>query len=485
MEIGPDKFNHIFDGMALLHRYHISNGEVTYQNKFLRSQTYNRNMNANRIVVSEFGTKAHPDPCKTLLQRLMSMFVLDDFTDNDLVNVVPYGDEIYAHTETPFIHRIDPNTLETLDRVNIGQQVAVNTATAHPHFEHDGTVYNLGSSLASSRPLYNIIKFPSTTKSGKLKFDEGTVICSIPALSKRNPSYFHSFAMTENYFVFVEQPLTINLMKFGFSSFTGSTFMDCMNWTSNYQNRFHVIKRSTGEVFPTVYVAEPFFTFHHINAYEENEHIIVDACCYQDASVIKALLVVEMEKGEKDRKSYGEKILSQARRYVIPLKISNDEQNPKTNIIQLESSQAEANVQDNGDVFLKYEELTEEGPLLCELPRINYDEFNGKKYKYFYALGKLSENLQTYLIKVNVQNRTKTIWLEEKTIPSEPVFVGRPGATEEDDGVILSAVLSEDNQNKVFLLVLDANTFQELGRAEFLLDSAVTGDFHGIFWPAT
>ena len=27
-------------------------------------------MAANRIVVSEFGTVAHPDPCKTLFQRL-------------------------------------------------------------------------------------------------------------------------------------------------------------------------------------------------------------------------------------------------------------------------------------------------------------------------------------------------------------------------------------------------------------------------------
>ncbi|XP_076367899.1 beta,beta-carotene 15,15'-dioxygenase-like isoform X3 [Tachypleus tridentatus] len=396
LEIGPDKFRHVFDGMALLHRYHISNGEVTYQNKFLRSKTYNRNMKANRIVVSEFGTKAHPDPCKTLLQRLMSMFVLNDHTDNDLVNIVPYGDEIYVHTETPFIHRIDPNTLKILDRVNFCEQVAVNIATAHPHLEHDGTVYNMGSSLASSRPLYNIIKFPSTTKSGKSKFDEGTVICSIPALSKRNPSYFHSFAMTENYFVFVEQPLTVSVMKLGISSFTGSSFMDCMNWNSNCQ-----------------------------------------------------------------------------------------EENPKTNIVQLEGSQAEAYVQKNGDVFLKYEELTEKGPVLCELPRINYDGFNGKKYKYFYATGRLPEDLQTYLIKVDVWNKTKTIWLEEKTIPSEPVFVGRPGATEEDDGVILSAVLSDENQNKVFLLVLDASTFQELGRAEFLLDSVVPGDIHGLFWPAT
>ena len=44
-------------------------GRVTYQSCYLRSETYRRNMAANRIVVSEFGTGAYPDPCKTIFQR--------------------------------------------------------------------------------------------------------------------------------------------------------------------------------------------------------------------------------------------------------------------------------------------------------------------------------------------------------------------------------------------------------------------------------
>ena len=44
-------------------------GGVTYQSRYLRSDAYRRNMAANRIVVSEFGTAAYPDPCKTIFQR--------------------------------------------------------------------------------------------------------------------------------------------------------------------------------------------------------------------------------------------------------------------------------------------------------------------------------------------------------------------------------------------------------------------------------
>lgn len=35
-----------------------------------------------------------------------------------MISVYPFGDEFYAFTEYPFIHRIDPKTLETLGKVS-------------------------------------------------------------------------------------------------------------------------------------------------------------------------------------------------------------------------------------------------------------------------------------------------------------------------------------------------------------------------------
>ena len=55
---------------SLSHLLHVTiTGRVTYQSRHLRSETYRRNMAANRIVVSELGTAAYPDPCKTIFQR--------------------------------------------------------------------------------------------------------------------------------------------------------------------------------------------------------------------------------------------------------------------------------------------------------------------------------------------------------------------------------------------------------------------------------
>lgn len=66
---GPDEAVHLFDGMAVLHQYNIKDGQVSYRNRLLDSDTYRRNKAANRIVVSEFGVVAHPDPCKSLFTR--------------------------------------------------------------------------------------------------------------------------------------------------------------------------------------------------------------------------------------------------------------------------------------------------------------------------------------------------------------------------------------------------------------------------------
>ena len=41
--------------------------------------------------------------------------------------------------------------------------MAVNTATAHAHYDPDGTVYNMGNSF-KGRPYYNIIMIPPADK---------------------------------------------------------------------------------------------------------------------------------------------------------------------------------------------------------------------------------------------------------------------------------------------------------------------------------
>lgn len=59
-----------------MHKFEIEDGVVKYSSKFLRSDCYLTNSKNNRIMISEFGTLAMPDPCKNIFERFMSKFDL-------------------------------------------------------------------------------------------------------------------------------------------------------------------------------------------------------------------------------------------------------------------------------------------------------------------------------------------------------------------------------------------------------------------------
>ena len=59
----------------------------------------------------------------------------------------------------------------------------------------------------------------------------------------------------------------------------------------------------------------------------------------------------------------------------------------------------------------------------------------GKSYRYAYACGAQRPcNFPNTLTKIDMVEKTAKNWYEEGTVPSEPFFVPRPGAVEEDDG---------------------------------------------------
>lgn len=60
---------------------------------------------------------------------------------------------------------------------------------------------------------------------------EAKVIATIPSSWKTCMSYFHTFAMTENYIVFMEQPLLINCMKLAQIGIKGKALKDTFEWT--------------------------------------------------------------------------------------------------------------------------------------------------------------------------------------------------------------------------------------------------------------
>ncbi|XP_062834245.1 retinoid isomerohydrolase isoform X2 [Anolis carolinensis] len=228
-EVGSEPFYHLFDGQALLHKFEIKEGHVTYYRRFIRTDCYVRAITEKRIVITEFGTYAYPDPCKNIFSRFFTYFQGVEVTDNALVNVYPVGEDFYACTETNFLTKINPDNLETLKKVDISKIVSVNGVTAHPHIENDGTVYNIGNCFGKNFSIaYNIVRIPPLQADRKDPMTKCEVVVQFPCSDRFKPSYVHSFGLTPNYLVFVETPVKINLLKFLSSwSLWGANYMDC------------------------------------------------------------------------------------------------------------------------------------------------------------------------------------------------------------------------------------------------------------------
>lgn len=82
------------------------------------------------------------------------------------------------------------------------------------------------------------------------------------------------------------------------------------------------------------------------------------------------------------------------------------------------------------------------------------------------------------LIKADVRSGEAAAWRDRGCFPSEPIFVRRPGARSEDDGVVLSVLLDGGRRSSA-LVVVDARSMEEVARAS--VPHHIPFGFHGTY----
>ncbi|KAK7493748.1 hypothetical protein BaRGS_00015077 [Batillaria attramentaria] len=473
-QVGETKLDHLFDGFSVLHRFIIRDGEVKYQSRILDSDSWVNSVKANRLVASQFASYTYPDPCKSIFSKMMSYLLPldpDIKSDNTAINIVEHGDKLYAMTETTYINEVDRETLLKKSQTDLGKVIAVHMATSHPHFGSDGTMYNLGTSF-NPASAYSIVAIPPrdpNAESEQHTFDKAQLMTTLRSRWNMHISYNHSFGMAENYFVILDQPITLNVLKVVTTSWRRQGFASNFAKFPEEKLVFHVVRRSDNQPLTVQFQTDPTFCFHFINCYEEEEHLVVDLCGYDDINIIDDLYLKNML--DKD---YAVKVPPGTfRRYVLPINVT--EGGPEDNLVMLPGTTATAYMTSPGIIHCTPDYITED-KVRFELPRINYEMCNGKKYRYAYGVEKK-------LAKVDLESRTVTYWSQTGYFPGEPIFVAKPGAKHEDDGVVLCAVLSELPDTPSFLLVLDGKTFKEMGRAMPPCDVKMALSFHGSYLP--
>jgi beta,beta-carotene 9',10'-dioxygenase len=420
------RVNHWFDAMGALHSFNIRNGKVDYVSRYIECESFRSAAEQGTLKFSEFAT----DPCKSIFKKVQSYVfpTLPNMTDNPKIHVARIGERYMALGETPMQVEFDPQTLEKIGVDEIVPGAFAYKTTAHPHFEKDHA-YNLvvKFGMQSYYRIYDMVQ--------KKKH-----LANVPVAK---PAYMHGFGMSERYFIIAAGPLVVVPIHL---LFWKKPYIENHQWLPQEGAKIWVIEKSTGKT-KAVFETEAFFCFHHINAWEEGDEIVMDIDAYDDADIINKYYLKELER--QDLRLPEGKL----RRYRLDLTTK------------------------------KVKEIVTVSDACIELPRIDYDRFNMKgNYRFAYGVGLHPMHkigFYNSIVKIDTKSGDASYWHQDDCYPGEPYFISSPGSKHDAEGVLLSVVLDAANERS-FLLVLDANSLDEIARAT--VPEPIVYGFHGEFF---
>nr|GMD44223.1 carotenoid cleavage dioxygenase 8 homolog B, chloroplastic [Ipomoea batatas] len=429
--IGDYNFRHLFDGYATLVRLSFNHGRLTMSHRQVESDAYKAAKKNKKLCYREFSEVPKPDNFLSYVGELASLFSGASLTDNANTGVVKLGDgRVVCLTETiKGSIVINPDTLETVGKFEYEDSLGCLIHSAHP-IVTDSEFLTLLPDLIN--PGYVVARMEPGSNERRFV---GRVNCrGGPA-----PGWVHSFPVTEHYVIVPEMALRYcaqNLLK------AEPSPLYKFEWHPQSRAFMHVMCKSSGKIVASVEVPL-YVTFHFINAYEETDEdgrvtaVIADCCEHNaDTTILDKLRLQNL------RSYNGEDVLPDARvgRFTIPL---------------------------DGSPYGKLEAALDPNEHGRGMDMCSFNpSFLGKKYRYAYACGAQRPcNFPNTLTKIDLVGKKAKNWYDEGSIPSEPFFVARPGATEEDDGVVISMISDKNGQG--YALVLDGSTFEEIARAKF------------------
>jgi carotenoid cleavage dioxygenase-like enzyme len=223
----------------------------------------------------------------------------------------------------------------------------------------------------------------------------------------------------------------------------------CFQWEEGAKTRVLVVDHGTGELWKDEELDESFFSFHHVNAYEEDGKVVLDLIAGSDSSIIQSVVFqneVMMDKEQRD--SYKDEIEPTVLKRVVLEK--------KRGAASVVTTIGVAGSEDGNSYGFDF-------PLVNPLVR-------GRKHCFVYgASGPFAGGADEYeaqaLVKVNLCEgdlgggvQAQVLAFPGHALAGDMSFVpdDREGA-DEDDGVILQVMLDGENTES-YLRVIDAKT---------------------------
>jgi len=456
------EFKYLFDVMSYVSKWRVDgeSNSVTFANQLIESDYLNES--AKKIPPFRTFAGTQPGPPISEFPSILTHML----SDNLNVNMQMINGRLFAISDMAGHMEIDPLTLKTMGMLQfkdkLNSKFSVITC-AHPtQLANEPFAYNyyvkvtggLGPSHAKDLNEWILYRMNTVNVGGPI---EREAIMKLP-LADHTVPYMHSFANTPNYLVLFQFPLHWDIAGIMFSE----TILKEMKWEPKNGTRILVVDKKSGKVLQQHYT-KAAFAYHHVNAFENDTHINVDItlvpCDTSELDDDYALSEVDGEGKPIKAACLHMNAFNLAtirnnswpippnsfERFAVPLP-------PKDGAPALTESEE----------LVPWQKLT---PTSFDLATMHPDK-RGSPYRYLWGL--MTHGKGTWwssLVKLDLQTGSQIEWYKPDHLASEPNFIPTPGATKEDDGVLISQVLGGP-MNRSYLLMLNATTMEEIATAD-------------------
>ncbi len=391
LERGGQWVHHPFDGDGMIASISFHQGQAKLTNRFVRTKAWLEEEKANKFLYrGVFGTQKPGGVIANAFDLRLKNIAN--------TNVIKFGDQLLALWEAASPYSLDPETLETNGISNLNGVLKPNEAfSAHPRMDpgHHGAsrIVNFGVKTGPKSAI-RLLEFSAKGNSCKL-------------ISERKDNFngfafLHDFAITPNWAIFLQNAVSFKPLPFILGQ-KGAA--QCLASQKNKIAKFWLIPRDCGSFSgkdPKVFDAPNGFVFHHLNASEKDENIILESIHYNDFPTI--------EKDENFKEINFEK---------LPEGIL------KRCIINLSSGKVSTEV------------LSRQ---CCEFAMVN-PKLQGLSAKYSWmatAAKSIGNGPLQVIKKINLLNKDSLYWsAAPRGFVSEPIMVPNYASKHEDDGWIL------------------------------------------------
>jgi len=426
LDINGERLHHPFDGDGMISRITFINGRAHFRNRFVQTPGYLAERKAGKILYrGVFGTQKSGGWLANIFD-----FKLKNIANT---NVIYWGKKLLALWEAAEPYLLNPQTLETLGNEYFNGVLSKGEAfSAHPRIDPNGTLVN----FAIKPGLSTTITIFELNKNGEITSKKNH---NVPGFC-----FIHDFVITENYCIFFQNPVNFNPIPFALG-ICGAA--ECIKIQKNQPTKIIIIPRKTQTENVKVLETKAGFIFHHVNAFELENEIIVDSICYES--------LTEVEPNSDYRKTDFEKN-SPPQLWRFNLNLSNNK------------------VQN---------QLIDPRP--TEFPTI-HPNYMGKSYRYLYSAAAHQSTVNAPLqaiFKVDLESGTKQLWsAAPRGFVGEPIFVPRPNSQQEDDGWIIFVVYNAENHRSE-IVILDGQNLEKGRIAKLHLKHHIPYGLHGSFTP--